>query len=727
MNWNSRDRIVKFFCVIAFSLFTCCASAQLNNVWYFGRKAGISFNAPASGQPSPFPLINSAMTADEGCSSICDTLGNLLFYTNGVTVYNRNHQVMQNGDNLAGNLSAVQSGTIVPHPGNPNLYYVFTTDALESDFTKGYNYSIIDMSLDAGLGQVTAKNSLLQSSCTERIAAVRHADGISVWIVVNDNNSNTFRAWLINCQGLQPNPVVSTLGVVLDQHQFVNTGMLKATPDGKYICQSHFPLFAENNIPPNFIQLFDFNNTTGVLSNNRTIGFPNAAYTNCEFSPDSKLLYLLRTFDRQVDQLEITLPSTAAIHASRFSFPTPLSNYGIQSAPDGKIYLAASNSRYLSTINAPNIKGSGCSFVNNQVELTFGGAIASLPSFINDLSQSPFNSINAVIIDSCNGTVRFSTTSTITPPLIYEWDFGDGIKSNAANPIHTFIPKDKVYPVRLKITSALQCGTARASKNILPTGVMPVSTAFRSFGGCDSGYVRFELINPPAAGGITGQFLWTFGDGNTSTELNPTHVYNSAGQYHVRLSYQTTTACLNSFNETDVDMLRLSTPLTHSGNQTIYIGQKIKLFAKGAGSNYNWTPPTGLNNASIATPIASPTVTTTYKIRNTNNAGCFAEDSLKITVVELNDVYMPSAFTPNNDGKNDQIYPLMGSKFEIKEYSIYNRWGQKIFTTNKVGTGWDGTINGVVQDSGIYLWILSVTDKEKNSTIEKKGNFALIR
>src|SRR5688572_29220719 len=83
--------------------------AQRNNIWYFGRKAGLNFN-----QPSATPLHNSAMTADEGSSTICDGNGNLLFYTNGVTIYNRNHQVMLNGDGLLGHLSTMQSGLIVP-------------------------------------------------------------------------------------------------------------------------------------------------------------------------------------------------------------------------------------------------------------------------------------------------------------------------------------------------------------------------------------------------------------------------------------------------------------------------------------------------------------------------------------------------------------------------------------------------------------------------------------
>ncbi|MFM2337862.1 MAG: hypothetical protein RL115_1055, partial [Bacteroidota bacterium] len=157
----------QFFILLVFIFSHLFATAQYNNVWYFGRKAGLNFNAVSPSGTIPQALSNSEMIADEGSSSICDSAGKLLFYTNGVTVYNKNHQVMLNGDGLAGNLSAVQSGLIIPHPGNSNLYYIFTTGSLESNYTNGYQYSMVDMLQDGGNGEVVAKNILLEASCTE--------------------------------------------------------------------------------------------------------------------------------------------------------------------------------------------------------------------------------------------------------------------------------------------------------------------------------------------------------------------------------------------------------------------------------------------------------------------------------------------------------------------------------------------------------------------------------
>ena len=226
----------------------------------------MDFNLTGS-QTIPAPLQNGAMISDEGCSAISDASGNLLFYSNGITAYNKFHQIMPNGNNLAGDISACQSTIIVPQPGSTNIFYIFTTDAIENAFSKGYNYSIVDMNDDNGNGDIIVKDQLLWLSCTERMTAARHANGTDVWLITNDNNSNTFRSWLITCNGLQATPVVSTVGVILDFSILSNTGYMKVSPDGKQLCQTHFPLNNQTGNVPNFIQLFDFDNTTGQLTN----------------------------------------------------------------------------------------------------------------------------------------------------------------------------------------------------------------------------------------------------------------------------------------------------------------------------------------------------------------------------------------------------------------------------------------------------------------------------
>ncbi len=710
-------RKCQFILVILIIFLACPCYAQKNNIWYFGKKAGLDFN-PANG---PVVLTNSAMEADEGCASVSDDNGNLLFYSNGLTVYNRNHKVMLNGDGLLSNSSALQACIIVPVPGNHDIFYIFTTDALEHGFAYGYRYSIVDMSRDNGNGEVISKNIILSTSCTERMTAVRHADGVSVWLITNDNSSDVFRSWLITCTGLQLNPVVSTVGVRLDGDAVMNIGMLKASPDGKQICQTSFLISDDvNNPTPNFCQLFNFDNQTGVLSNARSIGFPRSIITTCEFSPNSKLLYLVRAYDKFIEQVEATLPSAAAIIASRVSIPAEKSFYGIQLAPDGKIYLAQP-SFYLGAINNPDIKGTGCEFQKEQLDLNFQLAYLGLPAYINDLSVNPLNSYTYTITDSCSGTVQFQGNATMPGTIKWQWDFGDGNTSTAQNPVHSFLPPGKPYRVKLIVSSDLACDSVRSAKTISPQGINSI-VDFDFFVSCDSGYVRFANKNPlPPGPGI--QYSWDFGDGNTSTGLNPLHTYTTTGNFSVKLKLSTGKNCLDRSVTKTVSMQAL--PVTISADQTIFLGQKIQLFVNGAGNVYQWSPSTGLSNTRVARPLASPVKDITYTAK-VIKGGCSGEDSVHITIVDLTDIYVPTAFTPNNDGRNDNIKPFFGTKFTLREFSIFNRWGERIFTSSKRDEGWDGKIGGVEQNSGVYIWVLKYTD-DKGKSSERKGSLLLLR
>jgi gliding motility-associated-like protein len=697
--------------------------AQQNNIWYFGRKAGLDFNATSNTVPTV--LTNSAMNADEGCASVCDLNGRLLFYTNGITVYNRNHQVMQNGDGLAGNISALQSSLIIPQPGSDSLYYIFTADAVENNFANGYQYSVIDISLDHGLGAVIQKNILLISPGTERMAAVRHRDGISVWLITNDNNSNVFRAWLINCQGLQPNPVVSTTGLVLDQYQTINVGMLKASPDAKHICQTSFPVFDELVFHPNFAQLFDFDNASGILSNPKTIGFPDAQITTCEFSPDSKLLYLLRPYEKKIDQVDAKLGSAAAIISSRTSINVTNGYIGIQLAPDQKIYLA-NTSPYMGVVNDPNIAGAGCNFVNAQIDLSPTMGYLGLPAFINDLSADVNNSFTYTILDSCSGNVQFNGTTTMGGTLQWFWDFGDGITSTLQNPIHLFTPSNQLYTVTLSITSSVVCGNIKRSKVLKPRGVLS-SIGFEFIDKCDSGYVRFINTSANMQSSLAGQFTWDFGDGFTSTVLNPTHSYGTPGLYTVKLKLSAIPACLE---DSVTHVLDLKAFTIHaSPPQTVLIGEKVFLSVSGSGVSFQWLPSTWLNDSNLKRPVAMPLHDIMYTVTASNQLGCKSKDSVLIHVLPLDDIYVPSGFTPNNDGRNDIIKPFYGEQFILLQFSIYNRWGQQVFFTSARGEGWNGMVHNTIQDPGVYVWVATarLSNDPKSSVITRKGTFVLIK
>lgn len=679
---------------------------------------------PAPGTSIPSPLNNSAMVADEGCSSICDDLGNLLFYTNGVTVFNKEHQVMVNGDHIGGHISAFQSSIIVQHPGNKNFYYIFTSDAYENSFVNGHRYTTIDMTGDNGKGTVLSKNNVLSASGTERLAACRHSNGTDVWVVTTDKNSNTFRSWLIDCNGLNTSEIVSVAGEVLNQYETIYVGVLKFSPDGKQLCETHFPDF---DIPiggstHNFIQIFDFNTSSGIIDNAKKIVTPGKHYISCEFSPNSGNLYL--SSGQGIAQIKCKLPDASQISNSLIEVSTSQSIYGMQLAPDEKIYLS-SQGNTLDVIDNPDNDGAACNYRTDKLRLN-GASKLGLPNCVNDISFDPLNNFTFQITDSCNGIIQFNGLANTTNAVTWSWDFGDGSFSNLQNPVHSYGALSTPVIVRLSISYMKNCQqvnkTIEKYIDAIGSSAKPV---FRFFGGCDSGYIRFEIDNPVDTN-ASRKYIWDFDDGTTSMEFNPKHIYTIPGTYNVKLKLKNSTACFEDSVTVPVSMGNLSGAVTISPDQTIFSGQKVQLFASGPGTIYEWTPAAGLNYSRISNPKASPTATTTYKVKISNNIGCFVEKTVKVTVMELDDIYIPTGFTPNDDGKNDLLIPLMATKYSLKEFSVYNRWGQRVYTTATTGEGWNGKQNGIVNDSGVYIWILKAAD-EAGKLIEKKGTVVLIQ
>ena len=197
--------------LIIFFLLSCFFIVDAQNEfskWYFGQGAGLDFTSAP-----PTVLTNGAMSAPEGCATISDNAGNLLFYTNGVLVNNSSHTAMANGTGLLGHNSSTQAALIVKQPGINTLYYVFTTADVGS--SNGARYSIVDMSLAAGLGSVTVKNATLYTPTCEKQVAVRHCNGKDVWIISHEFNSDHFIAYQLTSAGLNPNPIISGVGEVI--------------------------------------------------------------------------------------------------------------------------------------------------------------------------------------------------------------------------------------------------------------------------------------------------------------------------------------------------------------------------------------------------------------------------------------------------------------------------------------------------------------------------------
>ena len=195
------------FLVIFLLLSFVCFSQRQANIWYFGNNAGLDFNSG-----TPVALLDGALSTLEGCATISDADGNLLFYTDGTTVYNRDHAIMLNGTGLNGDPSSTHSAIIVPRPENANIYYIFTAPAVGESML-GMEYSEVDMTLDGGLGGVTSiKNISLTGLVTEKLTAIRSSIANEYWVVGHLFDSDEFVSFNISSFGVNETAVTSAVG-----------------------------------------------------------------------------------------------------------------------------------------------------------------------------------------------------------------------------------------------------------------------------------------------------------------------------------------------------------------------------------------------------------------------------------------------------------------------------------------------------------------------------------
>ncbi len=374
--------------------------------WYFGDKAGIDFS-----YSTPAALLNSQMYAVEGCASIADKNGRLLFYTNGLSVWDSMHNIMLNGNGLLGHQSSTQSAIIVRKPGSLNIYYIFTTD--QWGVGNGLNYSELDMTLNGGLGAINSNKNinLMNGRTSERLTAVQHANGRDFWVLTIKDLTDTSYAFLVTVNGVANTPVKSVFG----RNFPISTGYMKSSPDGRFVA------IALGGVD-SFV-LCNFNASNGQFSN--PIYLNKYSEYGLEFSPSGRYLYIS---EANGDVFQFDLKS--GIKSNIIGSKTTISNLGaskvgaMQIGPDKKIYHAIRNTGYLNLIQYPDSPGIKCNYISNAVYL--GGRIcaAGLPNILPSMFNVKFNYTRNCILDS----VKFNLSYPLVDSV--RWDFGDSGSGN---------------------------------------------------------------------------------------------------------------------------------------------------------------------------------------------------------------------------------------------------------------------------------------------------------
>jgi len=340
--------------------------------------------------------------------------------------------------------------------------------------------------------------------------------------------------------------------------------------------------------------------------------------------------------------------------------------------------------------------------------------VACMPQFSTD--------VNTYIVECSTFTVNFVNCSS--GGTTYHWDFGvpgtNSDTSDVSSPTYTYNDTG-TYTVKLIVNPNTTCedSISRFVKiypyfkaNYADTGTycpgMPISFLDQSS----------ATIKP-----IT-SWYWDFGDGSTSTLQNAQHSYSYGGVYNVMLVSENVKDCI----DTALHQVVIENFTPFAGHDTIIVkGESIQFNATG-GVQYTWTPSTNLNATDIYDPVGfyPDTGSFTYYVHVVSSFGCQGEDTVKVLVVNQAQFFMPTAFSPNGDGTNDYFRPVAVGYKSLKYFRIYDRWGEEVFLSKDLETGWDGTYHGKAMEIGTYYWQISFVDRFGKEAY-LKGDVTLVR
>lgn len=542
----------------------------------------------------PVALTDGAMTTREGCVTMSDSAGNLLFYSDGTDVWNRNHQVMLNGNGLFGNSSSTQSSIVINWPGDKSRFILFTVDAVENKNAKGLNYTVVDMALDFGRGAVTIKNQPLVAPASEKITAVRHANGTDIWVISHTYNTNEFLIFKVTAAGVDPVPVRQGIGPVVLP---TDIGHLKASAEGTRIAMATF-------YPP-MLTIYSFDKQTGTLAD-FTVLSETPRY-GVEFSKSGRFLYSATSTSDTVDQYDLDLPWTAA-SSSRFAVGLAWSPGALQLAPNGKIYIAQEGIQRLSVINTPDLPREQCTYQRDGFSLGRTSRLG-LPNFFPALLTAE----PEYWIVGDTGCVGDTFHFTLHDPAIVNnvsWVFSDpgsGASNRASgNPVWHIFSRAGKFSVRATFFNSAGAELTR----MIDVDVHPLPDV-------DAGPDRTICAGSPVQLRATGAVKYEWSPPelyNDPTIATPTVRPTQRTTYYVRGTNE-----FGCVNFDSVTITPTGTAITTSPDTTICEGGEAFLRVEGA-DTYVWWPTNGLDNPTSATPRARPSRTATYQVIGTKGA-----------------------------------------------------------------------------------------------------------
>jgi gliding motility-associated-like protein len=618
---------------------------QRANIWFFGKNAGLDFNPPNPNNPTPppvpNPIKNNVMDAPAGTSTISDRNGQVVLFTNGKSVWNRQEQLLSS--DIGGDSLSAQAALIIPVPGDETLYYIFTTKDVYGDGTFELRYALFDLKLNNGTGGIvdpdgnpaTPPSTLLFAKSTERIT------GNANWLIAHEYGNNSFRAYKITQQGIG-NPVISSIG---SDHNFATAA------NG----QGYMKLGAKNRLAvalstpgvSNVVEVFDFADSSGTVSNFRSADLKNGngQVYGVELSAGGNKLFA-------------TLQGTGSSQIAEFAFDSlgipylkkpPIAPVGqklgaIQTAPNGQVYVAAEGDTKLGVITVNEDTTAVSQFQPSKQDLLAGtNSRLGLPNFIQNLgnpTQGPGLAVNGSCVQD-----SISFVGTPTDPIdSLGWTLLQGatvLKSlkNQQAFKYLFAAPGK-YQVKLHLTN--RCGLDTL-----------LTQDFEIFGAPPDPSTAVVLCNGPIAIDANPNDLPDLTYAWSTGAVTETITVNKKALYKVTVTNKA--GCT-----TDGQILASdSRPILELGpNTTICEGTSIgTLDAQNPGMTYAWTingtPAGTAAQIAVNTSVPSPP-SYEYEVTVTDPINtCFSKDSVIYTINAKPVIGGPNTVAPTSCGTPD--------------------------------------------------------------------------
>lgn len=671
---------MRYYIFFFFLICSAFAKAQLeSSFWYFGINAGIDFSSGTA-----VAIDNGQLVTGEGCATISDELGNLLFYTDGSLVYDANHMIMPNGSGLKGNSSSTSSAIIVPLPGSAEIFYVFTvdTDDLVYRDTEGLHYSIVDMTLNGGTGDVdpSNKNMNLLPITSEKLTAISNASGDGFWII--SQFEGQFFSYELTANGLNTTPVISNVApfIELVTTPITNVdvaamrGYIKVNARGNKLVAAHF----SNNNTAEFagitdiltarslayanggeLYLYDFDNSTGIISNPQPLltRQNGGSIYGVEFSGNGQYLYaevdymnpsttqVFELIRGEIVQYDLTAANVAnsatIVHQDNI---TPFRG-ALQLGLDNRIYHSRFQQGELSVINNPDAAGVAANYTFNSFPLTQNAtAWFGFPIFV----QSFLLNGEIIASDHCFGKSQSFNISTAASIVSIDWDFGDPSSgasnfSTALQPTHTFSAPG-IYTITATVETLNQIFTATTTVTVYET---------------------------------------------VETNAIPEKLEE----------------CEEGFDQSVFDLTIIEDSISNNNNQMV--------------SYYESEEDAILETNRIINPSQYLNLERCQTIYlRVSNDNCFEISSFDICIKNC-PIEVFNVLTPDGDGLNDTfIVSGLYNIYDKHKMHIFSRYGQKVWEGNNEIGSWDGTSNtgllstGARLPTGTYFYLIELNEPD---------------